>query len=72
MASRRAALLDAGITGFTDSGESEDFGISWTDRRTLQELGGRGVLDVVDGVLVARPPFMVRWFDRRQHFTRRR
>ena len=41
LSSLRAALLDGGIIDLTDPGESEDFGISWTDRRALNEFGIR-------------------------------
>ena len=41
VSSLRAALLDGGIIDLTDPGESEDFGISWTDRRALNEFGIR-------------------------------
>ncbi|TFD50323.1 LD-carboxypeptidase [Cryobacterium sp. Hh11] len=41
VASLRAALLDGGIIDLTDPGESEDFGVSWTDRRALTEFGIR-------------------------------
>ena len=41
LSSLRAALLDGDILDLTDPGESEDFGISWTDRRALNEFGTR-------------------------------
>ena len=41
LASLRAALLDGGLIELTDPGESEDFGIPWTDRRALNEFGVR-------------------------------
>lgn len=41
VASLRAALLDGGLLDLTDPGESEDFGVSWTDRRALTEFGIR-------------------------------
>ena len=41
VSSLRAALLDGGIIDLTDPGESEDFGISWADRRALNEFGIR-------------------------------
>jgi muramoyltetrapeptide carboxypeptidase LdcA involved in peptidoglycan recycling len=41
VASLRAALLQGGTIELTDPGESEDFGISWTDRRALHEFGVR-------------------------------
>ena len=41
LSSLRAALLDGGTIDLTDPGESEDFGISWTDRRALNEFGTR-------------------------------
>ncbi|MBC7760483.1 MAG: LD-carboxypeptidase [Candidatus Saccharibacteria bacterium] len=41
VSSLRAALLDGGIIDLTDPGESEDFGIPWTDRRALNEFGSR-------------------------------
>lgn len=41
VASLRAALLDGGVIELTDPGESEDFGISWTDPRALKEFGAR-------------------------------
>lgn len=37
----RAALLDGGRLEITDPGESEDFGIEWTDPRALAENGER-------------------------------
>jgi len=39
--SLRAALLDGGVLTLTDPGESEDFGIEWTDHRALREFGIR-------------------------------
>ena len=39
LASLRAALLDGGILAIADSGESEDFGLPWTDPRALNEFG---------------------------------
>ena len=41
LSSLRAALLDGDMLDLTDPGESEDFGISWTDRRALNEFGTR-------------------------------
>ena len=41
VSSLRAALLDGGTVDLTDPGESEDFGIPWTDRRALNEFGIR-------------------------------
>ncbi|WP_371419130.1 LD-carboxypeptidase [Pseudarthrobacter sp. NamE5] len=41
LASLRAALLEGGVVKVTDPGESEDFGISWTDPRALNEFGVR-------------------------------
>jgi len=41
LSSLRAALLDGGVIDLTDPGESEDFGISWADRRALKEFGIR-------------------------------
>ena len=41
LASLRAALLDGGTIDLTDPGESEDFGMPWTDRRALKEFGIR-------------------------------
>lgn len=39
--SLRAALLDGGVIELTEPGESEDFGIAWTDPRALTEFGAR-------------------------------
>jgi muramoyltetrapeptide carboxypeptidase LdcA involved in peptidoglycan recycling len=39
--SLRAALLDGGHVELTDPGESEDFGLPWTDPRALEEFGER-------------------------------
>lgn len=39
--SLRAALLDGGTIELTDPGESEDFGVPWTDSRALQQSGIR-------------------------------
>jgi muramoyltetrapeptide carboxypeptidase LdcA involved in peptidoglycan recycling len=53
-----AALLDGGTITLTEPGESEDFGVSWTDPRALVEFGSReptepwtwaGPADVVEG-----------------------
>ncbi|TAM66049.1 MAG: LD-carboxypeptidase [Microbacteriaceae bacterium] len=41
LASLRAALLEGGTLELTDPGESEDFGIPWTDPRALTEFGVR-------------------------------
>jgi muramoyltetrapeptide carboxypeptidase LdcA involved in peptidoglycan recycling len=41
LVSLRAALLDGGVVELTDPGESEDFGVSWTDPRALSEFGVR-------------------------------
>jgi muramoyltetrapeptide carboxypeptidase LdcA involved in peptidoglycan recycling len=41
LASLRAALLDGGTLELTDPGESEDFGVQWTERRALHEFGLR-------------------------------
>ena len=41
LASLRAALLDGGVMAITDPGESEDFGLPWTDPRALSEFGIR-------------------------------
>lgn len=41
LASLRAALLDGGMIDLTDPGESEDFGLPWTDPRALMEFGVR-------------------------------
>ena len=43
--SLRAALVDGGIVELTDPGESEDYGISWTDPRALTEFGVREVTE---------------------------
>jgi len=40
-ASLRAALLNGGLLELTDPGESEDFGVEWTDARALNEYGAR-------------------------------
>ena len=40
-ASLRAALIEGGTIEVTDPGESEDFGIPWTDPRALTEFGVR-------------------------------
>ncbi|MGN6198285.1 S66 family peptidase [Humibacter sp.] len=39
--SLRAALLDGGEIQLTEPGESEDFGVEWTDPRALTEFGER-------------------------------
>jgi muramoyltetrapeptide carboxypeptidase LdcA involved in peptidoglycan recycling len=39
--SLRAALLDGGVIELTDPGESEDFGVPWTDPRALTDFGVR-------------------------------
>ncbi len=39
--SLRAALLDGGVHELTEPGESEDFGVPWTDPRALSEFGVR-------------------------------
>ena len=39
--SLRAALLHGGVIELTDPGESEDFGVPWTDPRALSEFGVR-------------------------------
>lgn len=39
--SLRAALLDGGEIELTEPGESEDFGVPWTDPRALTEFGSR-------------------------------
>lgn len=39
--SLRAALLDGGLIELTEPGESEDFGVPWTDPRALREFGAR-------------------------------
>ncbi|WP_166784682.1 hypothetical protein [Cryobacterium sp. TMT2-18-3] len=39
VASLRASLLDEGNIELTDPGESEDFGIPWTDHQALMEFG---------------------------------
>lgn len=41
LASLRAALLDGGTIELTDPGESEDFGVPWTDPRALSQSGAR-------------------------------
>jgi muramoyltetrapeptide carboxypeptidase LdcA involved in peptidoglycan recycling len=41
LASLRAALLDGGVVDLVEPGESEDFGIEWTDPRALSEFGVR-------------------------------
>lgn len=41
LVSLRAALLDGGVVELTDPGESEDFGVPWTDPRALAEFGVR-------------------------------
>lgn len=41
LTSLRAALLDGGIIELTDPGQSEDFGLPWTDPRALDEFGER-------------------------------
>ncbi|MDH6236714.1 LD-carboxypeptidase [Cryobacterium sp. CG_9.6] len=41
LASLRAALLSGGVMTITDPGESEDFGLPWTDPRALTEFGVR-------------------------------
>ncbi|WP_353815065.1 S66 family peptidase [Agromyces sp. SYSU T00266] len=39
--SLRAALMDGGRLDVVDPGESEDFGVPWTDPRSLSEFGKR-------------------------------
>ncbi|GAA1057977.1 LD-carboxypeptidase [Agromyces luteolus] len=39
--SLRAALLEGGILEVVEPGESEDFGVPWTDPRSLSEFGAR-------------------------------
>ncbi len=39
--SLRAALIEGGTIELTDPGESEDYGITWTDPRALTEFGVR-------------------------------
>jgi muramoyltetrapeptide carboxypeptidase LdcA involved in peptidoglycan recycling len=39
--SLRAAFIDGGTVELTDPGESEDFGVPWTDPRALTEFGVR-------------------------------
>jgi muramoyltetrapeptide carboxypeptidase LdcA involved in peptidoglycan recycling len=41
LVSLRAALIDGGTIELTDPGESEDYGISWTDPRALTQFGVR-------------------------------
>ncbi|RNE48514.1 S66 family peptidase [Corynebacterium alimapuense] len=41
LSSLRAALIDGGTIGLTEPGESEDFGIEWTDPRALTHFGVR-------------------------------
>lgn len=41
LVSLRAALLEGGVIELTDPGESEDYGISWTDPRALSQFGVR-------------------------------
>ncbi|WP_157006971.1 S66 peptidase family protein [Agromyces laixinhei] len=41
LASLRAALLDGGVIELSEPGESEDFGVAWTDPRALTEFGVR-------------------------------
>lgn len=41
LASLRAALLDGGVIELTEPGESEDFGMPWTDPRAISEFGVR-------------------------------
>ena len=41
LVSLRAALLDGGRIELTEPGESEDFGVPWTDPRALTEFGPR-------------------------------
>ncbi|WP_445154032.1 S66 family peptidase [Arthrobacter sp. Hor0625] len=41
LASLRAALIDGGTIELSDPGESEDFGVPWTDPRALTEFGVR-------------------------------
>ena len=41
LVSLRAALLDGGVVELMDPGESEDFGVPWTDPRALSEFGVR-------------------------------
>ncbi|MGL4339345.1 MAG: S66 family peptidase [Rhodoglobus sp.] len=40
-ASLRAALLDGGVIELAEPGESEDFGLPWSDPRALSEFGVR-------------------------------
>lgn len=40
-ASLRAALLEGGVIELTVPGESEDFGVAWTDPRALDQFGVR-------------------------------
>ncbi|MDF9749206.1 S66 peptidase family protein [Arthrobacter sp. ES3-54] len=41
LASLRAALIEGGTIELTDPGESEDYGIPWTDPRALTQFGVR-------------------------------
>lgn len=41
LASLRAALIDGGTIELSDPGESEDYGIAWTDPRALTQFGVR-------------------------------
>ncbi|MCY7290458.1 MAG: LD-carboxypeptidase [Cryobacterium sp.] len=41
LVSLRAALLEGGVIELSDPGESEDFGVLWTDPRALNEFGVR-------------------------------
>lgn len=41
LVSLRAALMDGGMIELSEPGESEDFGIPWTDSRALSEFGVR-------------------------------
>lgn len=43
--SLKAALLDGGSIELTEPGESEDFGVPWTDPRSLVEFGTREPTD---------------------------
>ncbi|MBG0741733.1 LD-carboxypeptidase [Paeniglutamicibacter antarcticus] len=45
LVSLRAALVEGGTIELTDPGESEDYGISWTDPRALSEFGAREVTE---------------------------
>jgi muramoyltetrapeptide carboxypeptidase LdcA involved in peptidoglycan recycling len=45
LASLRAALSDGGLIELTEPGDSEDFGIPWTDPRALSSFGAREATD---------------------------